>query len=68
MYTLIHQIHFCRKCGTRQKKRKYLFLLIRVLNDNYEITIVPSTDMVSGKQAWIWDPATGERYMLDYKW
>src|SRR6185369_13769100 len=32
--------------------------------DNYEITIVPASDIVSGKQAWIWDPATGERYRL----
>ena len=34
------------------------------MNASYEITIAPSPEIISGKQAWIWDAESGERYQL----
>ena len=55
---------FLSQVRYQAKETEILVFINSGTNDNYEITIVPSADMVSGKQAWIWDPATGERYML----
>ena len=41
-----------------------LFLTNSSLQDDHKITIAPSPDMSSGKQTWIWDPETGERYSI----
>ena len=42
--------------------------ILVIINSNikasYEITIAPLSGMISGKQAWIWDPVSGERYRL----
>jgi hypothetical protein len=34
------------------------------MNASHEITIAPSPAILSGKQAWIWDAESGERYRL----
>jgi len=34
------------------------------MNNSYEIKIDPSLDIISGKQGWIWDAESGERYRL----
>ena len=34
------------------------------MHTSYEITIAPSVDIISGKQALIWDAESGERYRL----
>jgi hypothetical protein len=41
-----------------------LFLTNSSLQDDHKITIVPSPDISSGKQTWIWDPETGERFSI----
>jgi hypothetical protein len=34
------------------------------MNSSYEIIIAPSAEISSGKQAWLWDAETGERYKI----
>ena len=41
-----------------------LLLINSSINNSYEITIRPAAEIVSGKQAWIWNPENGERYKL----
>ena len=53
---------FVSQVRYQAKEMEILFLINSSLDDNYEITIVPSTDISSGKQMWMWDPGTGERY------
>ena len=35
------------------------------IGESHEITLSPAPEMISGKQAWIWDPESGERYKLE---
>src|SRR4030095_7621493 len=55
---------FLSQVRYQAKETEILIFINSNTNDNYEIQIIPSADMVSGKQAWIWDPAMGERYTL----
>jgi hypothetical protein len=41
-----------------------LFFINSNMNASYEITVTPSHDIISGKQAWLWDAESGERYRL----
>lgn len=34
------------------------------INASYEMNITPSSSIISGKQAWLWDAETGERYRI----
>jgi hypothetical protein len=34
------------------------------MNASYEIIITPSSNILSGKQAWLWDAENGERYKI----
>jgi alpha-L-rhamnosidase len=34
------------------------------INESCELTITPSSAIVSGKQAWLWNPESGERWKL----
>jgi hypothetical protein len=37
------------------------------VNASYKITIRPSKEILSGKQAWLWNAENGERYLLSSK-
>jgi hypothetical protein len=52
---------FVSQVRYQAKETEILFFINSSLNDTYEITIAPSTDISSGKQMWMWDPGTGER-------
>lgn len=34
------------------------------MNESYEINVKPSSAITAGRQAWIWDPETGERFKM----
>jgi hypothetical protein len=34
------------------------------MNDSFEIKIAPSDDIISGKQCWLWDAESGERFRI----
>jgi hypothetical protein len=44
--------------------KEMLFLINSNVNTSYEITVTLSHDIISGKQAWLWDAESGERYRL----
>jgi hypothetical protein len=48
-----------------QAKDVEMFLFINSnANESYELSITPSSTIVAGKQAWLWDAETGERYKI----
>ncbi len=44
-----------------------LIIINSNINDGFKTRVRLNKDMVSGKQAWLWDPEAGERYKLDIK-
>jgi hypothetical protein len=55
---------FLSQVRYQANETEILFIINSSSNDNYNIEIVPSSDMSSGKQTWMWEPETGERYMV----
>ena len=48
-----------------QAKGVEIFLFINSnMNGSYELSVTPSPTAVSGKQAWLWDAESGERYKI----
>jgi hypothetical protein len=48
-----------------QAKDVELLLFINSnMNASYELNITPSSSIITGKQAWLWDAETGERYRI----
>lgn len=43
---------------------EWLFITNSDLTDEHSITILPSKELGFGRQAWIWDAASGERYYV----
>jgi hypothetical protein len=43
---------------------EWLFIASSDLANEHSITILPSKELGAGKQAWVWDAATGERYYV----
>jgi len=58
---------FLSQVRYQANETEILFVTNSSLNDSYDIEIVPSPDISSGKQTWAWDPETGERYKMDTK-
>jgi len=56
--------HFLSQVRYQSNETEILIITNSSLNYNYDIVIVPSTDISSGKQTWTWDPETGERYRI----
>jgi len=55
---------FITQIRYQSKDAEILLFINSSMNDSYEISIRPSSDILSGKQTWIWDPESGERYKL----
>lgn len=55
---------FITQVRYQSKDAEILLFINSSMNDSYEISIRPSPELLSGKQAWIWDPENGERYKL----
>ncbi|HEV8505853.1 MAG TPA: hypothetical protein VGQ53_10650, partial [Chitinophagaceae bacterium] len=55
---------FLSQVRYQANETEMLFIINSSLNDNYNIEIVPSTDISSGKQSWLWNPETGERHKM----
>ncbi len=55
---------FITQVRYQTKDSEIIVFINSSMNDSYEIEITPSTDIASGKQGWIWDPESGERYKL----
>jgi hypothetical protein len=55
---------FLSQVRYQAKDIEILFLINSSLNHNYDIQLVPSKDISSGKQTWMWDPETGKRRRL----
>jgi hypothetical protein len=70
-YKIIPYVHidspnpFLSQVRYQANGTEILFLTNSSLDNDQKITIVPSTDISSGKQVWMWDPETGERYSLN---
>jgi hypothetical protein len=69
-YKIIPYLHidspnpFLSQVRYQTEETEILFVINSSSNDSYDIEILPSLDISSGKQAWMWDPETGERYMV----
>jgi hypothetical protein len=55
---------FITQVRYQAKDTEMILFTNRNIIESYEITITPSRDIISGKQAWLWDPETGERYQI----
>ena len=55
---------FITQVRYQAKDTEMILFINSNMNASYEITIAPSPDIISGKQAWIWDAESGERYRL----
>jgi hypothetical protein len=55
---------FITQVRYQAKDMEMLFIINSNMNASYEITVTPSHDIISGKQAWLWDAESGERYRL----
>ena len=56
---------FVSQVRYQANETEILFVINSSLNNNYAIEIVPSSQMTSGKQTWLWDPETGERHKMN---
>lgn len=57
-------IPFITQVRYQAKDTEMILFINSNMNVSYEITITPSPEIISGKQAWIWDAETGDRYRL----
>jgi hypothetical protein len=55
----ISQVRYSLKDATA------LFFINSNVDEGYEINIFPAKDIKEGKQAWIWDVTSGERYRIN---
>jgi hypothetical protein len=55
---------FVTQVRYQAKGVEILLVINSNMHDSYEVTIKPSPEILSGKQAWIWDAEDGERYKL----
>ncbi len=55
---------FLSQVRYQAKETEILFFTNSSLNHSYDIEVVPSMEISSGKQTWIWDPETGERHRM----
>ena len=64
-YVSIHSPNpFITQVRYQAKDTEMILFINSNMNDSYEITVAPSQDIISGKQVWIWDAESGERYRL----
>lgn len=70
-YSLIPYVHidkpnqFISQVRYSLKNATVLFFINSNRNEGYEINISPAKEISSGKQGWVWDIASGERYMVN---
>ena len=55
---------FITQTRYQAKDMEILVFINSNIANGFEITIVPSKEITSGKQGWLWDPETGERYRI----
>jgi hypothetical protein len=55
---------FVTQVRYQSKDVEMLLFINSNMNESYEISVNPSSAFISGKQAWLWDAATGERYKI----
>jgi hypothetical protein len=55
---------FVTQVRYQAKDTEMFFLVNSHMHNSYQITIAPLRGIVSGKQAWIWDAETGERFLI----
>jgi hypothetical protein len=55
---------FITQVRYQAKDTEMILFINSNMNESYEIMIAPSPDIISGKQPWIWDAESGERYRL----
>jgi len=58
---------FITQVRYQAKDAEILLLVNSSMNDSFEIVIKPAQEIMTGRQAWIWDAETGERYRLQLK-
>ena len=62
---LSKQDRFVTQVRYQAKGAEILFFTNSSLDDTHQLDIMPSEQVVAGKQAWIWNAANGERYKLE---
>ncbi len=64
-YVNIHSPNpFITQVRYQAKDTEMILLINSNINDSYETTVAISKSIIAGKQAWIWDAESGERYQL----
>ena len=58
--------HFITQVRYQANETEMLLFINSDIHHSYKITITPEAAINSGKQAWIWDAESGERYLLDH--
>jgi len=55
---------FVTQVKYQAKDAEIILIINSNMNESYEISITPSSNVLSGKQAWFWNPETGERFKI----
>ena len=55
---------FITQVRYQSKDAELIFIINSNMHESCKIVISPSAAIASGRTSWIWDPETGERYML----
>jgi hypothetical protein len=55
---------FVTQIRYQAKDVEILLFINSNMNESYEISITPSSTVLSGKQAWLWEAENGERYKI----
>jgi hypothetical protein len=56
---------FITQVRYQAKDFEMIVLINSNMNESHEITISPAPELISGRQAWIWDAENGERYRIE---
>ena len=57
-------VKFVTQVRYQAKDIEMILFINSNMDDQYKITIAPSSEITSGKQPWLWDAENGERYKM----
>jgi hypothetical protein len=56
--------HFVTQVRYQGGKKEMLFFINSNLSESYQLNLTLHKDIIAGRQAWIWDPVTGDRFRI----
>jgi hypothetical protein len=58
---------FISQVRYQAKDTEIIVIINSNMNGSFEVNLSPSAELTSGKQIWLWDPETGDRFKLSPK-